>query len=256
MKILLSPAKRLDEKSKFPKDNLTQSDFLQESALLLSELREKSEEEIGQLMSLSDKLAELNYKRFQEMQMPFTTENARPALFMFQGDVYEKMDIHGYTPAQLFFAQSHLRILSGFYGLLKPLDLVQPYRLEMGTKFQNSRGKNLYQFWGNQLTNKLNAQEKDVIINLASKEYLDAVQTKALQARLLTITFKHLKNGELKTFGMLAKRARGMMCDFIIKNNITDVEKIKAFKTDGYSYQAHFSSEHEWVFIQDTEIKK
>lgn len=255
MLVLLSPAKRLDEKSDFPTDNLTQSDFLEDTSVLADELKALDVDEITSLMKLSDKLGALNYERYQDFFMPFTPQNARPALFMFQGDVYEQMDIHGYNKDQLDFTQNHVRLLSGLYGMLRPLDMMQPYRLEMGTRFKNSRGKNLYEFWGSKLTNKLNSENPDVIVNLASNEYFSAVKAKELKPRLVTITFKHLKNGELKSFGMLAKRARGMMTDFIIKNAIEDVEKLKEFNTDGYSYQEDFSSENEWVFIKDTDVK-
>jgi len=251
MLILLSPAKRLDDKMALATDVYTQCELLDHTSELATELKKMDAEEVGALMKLSDKLANLNYDRYQKFNVPFTPDNARPTLYTFKGDVYDKMDVENYTEEDLLFAQDHLRMLSGFYGLLRPLDLMQPYRLEMGTKLANKRGKNLYEFWGNAITDEINKVGDDVVLNLASQEYFGAVKPEALKGKLLTVHFKQHKNGAIKTIGMMAKRARGMMTDYIIKNRITDVEQLKNFKEGGYTFQKDPSTDSDWYFFMD-----
>jgi cytoplasmic iron level regulating protein YaaA (DUF328/UPF0246 family) len=199
-------------------------------------------------MGLSQNLSDLNYTRYQNFKVPFTQQNARPALFTFKGDVYDKMDVENYSDTDLEFAQNHIRILSGLYGILKPLDLMQPYRLEMGTKYKNKRGHNLYGFWDSKLTENINAEESELVLNLASNEYFKAIKPKALKANLLDITFKQYKDGQLKNIGLMAKRARGLMADFVIKNKITDKDKIMDFNAGGYSFAPDLSTDKNWTF--------
>ena len=205
-------------------------------------------------MDLSDKLAHLNYDRYQTFSTPFTPDNARQALLAFKGDVYAPMEVASYTKKQFEFAQAHLRILSGLYGLLKPLDLMQPYRLEMGTSLPNSRGKNLYEFWEKRIAKAINNDLKNhknkIVINLASVEYFHSVKPELLDGTLLTIAFKEKHKGGLKVIGLFAKKARGMMANFIIKNGIYDSAELKGFTQDGYSYQRTLSNEQEWVFTR------
>lgn len=251
MLILLSPSKKLDEKSAYLNTEISQPVFGTESAELAGIMKDKSPEDIMTLMGLSEKLANLNYERYQEMAFPFTEETARPALYTFKGDVYDKMDIANYTENDLVFATKHLRILSGLYGLLKPMDLMQPYRLEMGTSLENARGKNLYDFWGDKISEELNRRDIPFILNLASTEYFKAIDKKVLKAPIVTIHFKQLKNGQLKTIGLMAKRARGLMADYIIKNKITDVDSLKAFDKEGYVFQSKSSDATQLTFVLD-----
>ena len=202
-------------------------------------------------MSLSDKLGALNYQRFQEWQTPFTADNARPAVLAFKGDVYQGLDAENMSDEDLNWAQDHLRILSGLYGLLRPLDLMQAYRLEMGTKFANDRGADLYQFWGDLITTELNKMKTPVLVNLASNEYFKSVQKKALKAQIITPVFMDKKNDKYKIVSFYAKKARGLMSRYIIKNRITDVEQIKNFDTDGYSFNSAMSEADKWVFVRD-----
>ena len=205
-------------------------------------------------MDVSDKIAELNYERFQQFSTPFSTENARQALFAFKGDVYTGIDIENYNCKELDFAQDHLRILSGLYGLLRPLDLIQPYRLEMKTKLKNPRGKDLYTFWGDrlakELTKELESQKQAVLVNLASNEYFKAINKKELKADIITPVFKEHKNGKYSVIAIFAKKARGMMSDFIIKNKIEDPERLKTFKQEGYEFSEPQSKGNELVFIR------
>jgi len=206
-------------------------------------------------MGLSDKLGALNYERFQEWQTPFTTDNARPAVLAFKGDVYQGLDAQSMTDKQLNWAQDNLRILSGLYGLLRPLDLMQPYRLEMGTKFANDRGVDLYQFWGDIITSEINillTESSDaVLLNLASNEYFKSVQAKDIQGRIITPVFMDKKTDKFKIISFFAKKARGLMSAFIIKNKITNVEDIKKFDVDGYSYNSAMSEGDKWVFTRE-----
>lgn len=251
MLILLSPSKTLDEKSALPtRLTVTQPELLSESAELASILKGYSATEITKLMSLSDKLATLNAERYQHWQMPFSPQNARPALYMFKGDVYEGLDAPNLPPDAITRAQKHLRILSGLYGVLRPLDLMQPYRLEMGTKLPNPRGKNLYQFWGSLITQKLNAEKPAAIINLASEEYFSAVQPAALSAPLVTVHFKERKGNQLRTIGLFAKRARGLMARYLLTENISRIEDIRHFDADKYRFQPELSTAKEMVFAR------
>ena len=255
MLILISPAKTLDFETAAPLADFTQPDFLKQSRQLITELRALSPQAISSLMSISDKLGVLNYDRFASWKTPFKPDNAKQAIYAFQGDVYTGMQADTFTPEAIQFAQAHLRILSGLYGLLRPLDLIQAYRLEMGTGFANSGGKNLYEFWGDSITKAINKQlkalESRTVINLASQEYFSAVKPKLLNARIITPVFKDKKNGDYKIISFFAKKARGMMSAYIIKHQITEPESIKQFDTGGYSFNPTFSNQTDWVFTRD-----
>ncbi len=251
---LISPAKTLDFETPPVIDTHTQPQFLEDSALLINELRHLTPPQVSRLMSISETLGQLNAQRFLEWHTPFTPANAKQAVLAFKGDVYTGMAAESFSKKDFTFAQKHLRILSGLYGVLKPLDLIQPYRLEMGTSFTNERGKNLYQFWGDKITDQLNREldqyKNRVLVNLASTEYFGAVNTKTLQAEIITPVFKDQKNGTYKIISFFAKKARGMMSAYIIKNQLKDVEAIKAFDLAGYSYNETLSSPKEWVFTR------
>lgn len=249
MLVLLSPSKKLDKLTPPKGAKPTLPPLMDEGKDLLKVLKGHSQDDIKNLMGLSDNLAELNYNRYQDFKLPLTEDNAHPALYTFKGDVYDNMDVESYSQDDLKFAQDHIRMLSGLYGVLRPLDLMQPYRLEMGTKLENDRGANLYKFWGNQITDTLNADKPSVIVNLASNEYYKAVKPKGLNAPVVNIDFKQIKGGKKKTIGLMAKRARGMMADYIIKKRITDVAKLKNFSEAGYSYDADASTEDNLVFV-------
>lgn len=248
MIILLSPSKKLDETSEIKTEKFTLPEFLIDAEVLSSGLKKLTSGDISDLMHLSIPLSNLNHKRFQDFTLPFTPKNSRQALFTFKGDVYDKMDIENYSKDDLEFAQKHLRILSGLYGLLRPLDLMQPYRLEMGTKFENKRSKNLYGFWDSRLADAINKCSENVIINLASIEYFKAVKTKSLLQPVVNIVFKQNKAGKLKTTGLLAKRARGLMANYIIKNRIQNPDDLKNFTEGGYAFEPELSDKNNWVF--------
>ncbi|WP_226390742.1 peroxide stress protein YaaA [Penaeicola halotolerans] len=251
MLILISPAKTLDFSTSDLRD-YSEPEMLKYSKELINELKNKSKEELQQLMSISESLAELNVERYQNFSTPFSPSNAKQALLAFKGDVYQHIDVENFDKEDFEFAQKHLRILSGLYGLLKPLDLIQPYRLEMGTRLQNKKGKDLYQYWGSRISEKINeANTGEVIVNLASQEYFKAVDQSAIKGRVVTINFKEYKDGDYKIIGLMAKRARGMMTDFIIRNRITDIEQLKTFHEAGYEYSEPKSSENEWIFIRN-----
>ncbi|WP_284450327.1 peroxide stress protein YaaA [Spongiibacter tropicus] len=254
MLMLISPAKTLDFDTPSHTAQYSQPDFLDKSKQLIGELRSLAPQDISALMKISDKLGTLNYQRFADWQTPFAPDNAKQAVLAFRGDVYTGLDADSMSDDDLAFAQQHLRILSGLYGLLRPLDLIQPYRLEMGTKFANARGKNLYEFWGNDITEAINAQLKEagpLVVNLASNEYFGAVKPKALNAEMVTPVFKDFKNGKYKIISFYAKKARGLMSAYIIKNRITDAEQLKTFDVDGYYFSPEESSDSEWVFLRD-----
>ncbi|MCV6604508.1 MAG: peroxide stress protein YaaA [Porticoccaceae bacterium] len=255
MHIIISPAKTLDFDTPPKANKHSQAEFLARSARLIGELRDLAPQDISALMKVSDKIGQLNYDRFQSWKRPFTEKNAKQALLAFKGDVYTGLDAESFNQHDFNWAQKHLRILSGLYGLLKPLDLIQPYRLEMGTKFTNQGGKNLYEFWGSTLTDTLNkefAQEKKpVLINLASNEYFKAVQPKDLNAEIITPAFKDFKNGQYKMISFYAKKARGLMSAYIIKNRLKNPEDIKKFDTAGYYYSPEQSKGNNWVFLRD-----
>lgn len=252
---LISPAKSLDFEGPLATKRKTQPEFLAQSEQLISQLKHLAPQDIASLMKLSDKLAQLNYDRFQTFKPPFTPENARQAVLAFRGDVYQGLDADSLSNEDFQYAQKHLRILSGLYGLLKPLDLIQPYRLEMGTRFKNEAGNNLYDFWGmrlnEQLQKLLKKQDEPIIVNLASNEYFKAVKAKKLPHRIITPTFKDFKNGQYKMISFFAKRARGLMTRFIIQNQIDSPEQLKKFNLDGYYFDKKQSTDDELVFLRD-----
>lgn len=258
MLALLSPAKSLDYDSPLLTKKSTKPRFIAESAELVEGLRELSVAEVGELMSISDKLAELNYERFATWSEDFTTENSRQAILAFTGDVYQGMELSEWGTEEFSRAQKQVRILSGLYGVLRPLDLMQPYRLEMGTRFENQKGKNLYQFWGSEVTSLLNQDLKksgsETVVNLASNEYFSVVKKKELRGELVTPVFKDEKNGTYKVISFYAKKARGMMADFIVRKGITEGKALKKFKTAGYQYSADESSEGELVFLRKEQV--
>lgn len=255
--MLVSPAKTLDYESPIPIEEFTEPSLLEQSKLLIEELKALTPKDVATLMKLSDKLADLNVGRFQHWSTPFSPQNARQAIYAFKGDVYTGLDAYSLKKSDMNFAQKHLRILSGLYGLLKPLDLMQAYRLEMGTKFKNKRGDHLYDFWGERITDEINQapEAKDVIINLASNEYFKAVKIKRLKGKIITPVFKDEKNGQFKIISFYAKKARGLMAAYIIKNRIKNAEEIKAFNVDGYYFSKEQSDEKNWVFLRKEQNK-
>lgn len=242
MLTLISPAKTLDFETPAVTDIHTQGEFLDHSAELIDQLKLQLPDDISALMKLSSKLSELNVQRFHDWCLPFDQNNAKAAVLAFKGDVYTGLDAESFSKANFTYAQSHLGILSGLYGLLRPLDLIQPYRLEMGTKFANSRGANLYTFWGSIITDAINQRleqsKSRVLINLASNEYFKAVKVKQLNAELITPVFKDEKNGQYKIISFYAKKARGLMAAYIIKNRISSVEGLCKFDIAGYRFVA------------------
>jgi cytoplasmic iron level regulating protein YaaA (DUF328/UPF0246 family) len=257
MLTVLSPAKTLDFQNQCLTEAQSIPDFLSDSEELVAKLRGYSRPRLAKLMNISPKLAELNHQRYQEWAQPFDDDNAKAALLAFKGDVYSGFDFIDYTEADFRFAQTHLRILSGLYGLLRPLDLIQPYRLEMGTSLKTKRGKDLYAFWDLRITEAINkalalhSQKKPVLVNLASNEYFSSVRADALEARVVTPVFKDFKNGTYKFMSFFGKKARGMMADFIIRNRIDRPEKLKEFGTAGYYYDADSSTGDTLVFLRD-----
>ena len=242
MLIVLSPAKSLDYKTPFKVKTTTLPEFVTESAKLIAELKKLSPQELANLMGLSDQLAALNVGRYQDWSKKFTEENSKPAIYAFNGDVYEGFDVQSLNTKALDFAQNHLRILSGLYGALRPLDLMQPYRLEMGTSFKNIRGKDLYAFWGERVTDSLKKlleqEKKPVLLNLASEEYFKVLQPKSLGCPVISPVFQDGKDGKYKIISFYAKRARGLMARYVVENRITDPEDLKGFNLDGYQYIA------------------
>lgn len=255
MLIVISPAKNLDFDSALPSAKYSEPSMLDDSAKLIKALKKLAPHEVSALMGISDKLGQLNYERFQQWHRPFTPNNARPAIYAFNGDVYAGLQAADFGARELNFAQTHLRILSGLYGVLKPLDLIQAYRLEMGTRFQHSDGDTLYHFWAERLTEALNADLKiarsQTLINLASNEYFKALQPRLLQAEVITPVFKDLKNAQYKIISFFAKKARGRMTAYSIKNKITEAEQLKRFDWDGYQYRPELSQAKTWVFTRD-----
>jgi len=260
MLIVISPAKSLDFETPLPPVPHTQPDFLDQSAQLIKLLRKKTPAQIASLMAISDPLAVLNVTRYANWERPFSLDNARQAVLAFNGDVYEGLDASSLSADQLAFAQQHLRILSGLYGVLRPLDLMQAYRLEMGTRLANPAGKDLYAFWGEQIAVALNQQlaalgqqgEAAVLLNLASEEYFKSVALKKLAARVVTPVFEERKAGGYKIVSFYAKRARGLMSRYAIANALTDPEALKAFDTEGYAFAPEASTENRWVFRRDS----
>ncbi len=252
MLIVVSPAKTLDYESPLPTDEYSCPELLEESEQLIRRLRDLSVLDLVELMHVSKKIAELNFERYRDWHLPFTPENARQALFAFKGDVYTGLDAYSMGAEDIAFAQQHLRMLSGLYGVLRPLDLMQPYRLEMGTRLSTSRGKNLYEFWGDIITDHLNAQLADsgseVLVNLASNEYFKAVRPQRFAGRIVTPLFKEYKNGQYRIIGVYAKRARGLMSRFIIDNRIEDPLDLQAFDREGYAFNPALTDGDNWVF--------
>ena len=253
MLIVISPAKKLDYDTPAPTERATLPELLEESQQLIDILKDYSVEQIAGLMKLSDKLAQLNHDRYQAWTPKITKDNGKQALFAFKGDVYAGLNADQFEADDIAFAQDHLRMLSGLYGVLRPLDLMLPYRLEMGTALANPRGRNLYEFWGDIITDRLNqalaAQGDDVLINLASNEYFKAVRPRRLAGRIITPQFKeHREDGSFKMIGIYAKKARGLMSRFIITERLSDPEQIKAFDYAGYAYNPELSKGDTWVF--------
>lgn len=254
MLMVVSPAKALDETSAVQTQLHTKAPLLKQAEELAEQLKEVGPVEIGQLMHISEKLSELNYERFQEWTMPFPKEKAKQAAWLFKGDVYQGLDAYSLSDKAIEYTQNHLRILSGLYGLLKPCDDMLPYRLEMGTKFANNKGKDLYTFWGSQITDQLNQDllknESTTLVNLASNEYFKSVKKKELNARIITPIFKDWKNGQYKIISFYAKKARGLMARYAADHFIENAEDLKFFDTDGYAFNPEISSETDWVFTR------
>tara|TARA_R110000823_G_scaffold66724_4_gene155959 strand:+ start:683 stop:1456 length:774 start_codon:yes stop_codon:yes gene_type:complete len=254
MLAVVSPAKKLDFETDAPEMAVSQPVFLDDTEELIEVARKKSRRDLMKLMGISENLADLNYQRFAHFSRPFDRTNAKPAVFAFRGDTYIGLDADTMKAKDIDWAEDHFRMLSGLYGLLKPRDLMQPYRLEMGTKLANARGKDLYAFWGDKIAreiNRLTDGHKDrSLINLASNEYFKSVKTKTLEGPVITPVFKEVKAGVAKVIGFSAKRARGMMARFIIDNRLETPEGLKKFAVDGYGYQDDLSTETEWVFTR------
>lgn len=253
MLVLLSPAKTLDYDSDLITERYTQPEFVEQAQPLINQLRTLAPQDVSDLMKLSDKLAALNVARYASWQQDHDTHNARQALLAFKGDVYTGLDAATLSETDLEFAQQHLRILSGLYGLLKPLDLMQPYRLEMGTSFETDKGKTLYAYWGSRLTERVNQELADhqAVVNLASNEYFKSIQPKHLAGRLITPVFKDQKGDQYKIISFWAKKARGLMARYIIDHRIEDPELLKAFDYDGYEFNSSMSQGDTWVFTRD-----
>jgi cytoplasmic iron level regulating protein YaaA (DUF328/UPF0246 family) len=255
MLVVISPAKNLDFDTPAATDTFTQPEMLDDSKTLIKHCRKLSPAKIGSLMKISDKLAGLNADRYAGWQTPFDTNNAKQALLAFNGDVYTGLDASSFSQDDFTYAQQHLRILSGLYGVLRPLDLMQAYRLEMGTKLDTGKNKNLYQFWDERISNKLNeaidSQGDNVLVNLASNEYFKAVKPKALNAEIYTPVFQDCKNGQYKVISFFAKKARGMMARYIIQNRLIDVSELKKFDTAGYRFSVENSKGNELVFMRE-----
>lgn len=252
MLIVISPAKKLDFETTAPTTKFTQLEELDKSKTLIKELRKCEPQKISKLMKLSPTLTELNVQRYKSFKTPFNLKNAKQAMFAFKGDTYVGLDAESMKSKDIDYAQNHLRILSGLYGLVSPLDLVQPYRLEMGTKFACDGNKNLYEFWGETITDKINAllQKERVLVNLASKEYFSAIDFKKLNGQVITPAFKEKKGDEYKMVGFFAKKARGMMSRYIVENRIKDTKDLLKFDVDGYQYNKKLSSEFAPVFTR------
>ena len=252
MIVVISPAKKLDFETVAPTKKHTQAPFLSQSETLIHELRKKKPSDISKMMKLSDSLTELNVQRYKDFSLPFTPENSKQAMFAFKGDTYVGLDADSMKANEIKYAQKHLRILSGLYGLVSPLDLIQPYRLEMGTKFPCDGHKDLYGYWKETVTaqvNKLLKKEKALVV-LASKEYFSAIDVKQINGRVITPAFKEKKNGDYKIISFFAKKARGMMSRYIIENQIETPEELENFDFDGYQFNKKLSSADTPVFTR------
>lgn len=252
MKIVISPAKSLDFETAIPTQEFTESQFLDKANSIQKVLKKKKPKDLMELMHISEKLADLNWQRNQEWQLPFTLENARQAVYAFNGDVYVGLDAYSIPVEKLPVLQDKLRILSGLYGVLKPLDLIQPYRLEMGTSLAVGTKKNLYEFWKKKITDALNKelQKEELFLNLASNEYFSAVDVKALKVPVITPEFKDYKDGKLKMISFFAKKARGLMVRYILDHNVETLEELKNFNYDGYAFDANLSKGNTLVFTR------
>ena len=255
MIVVISPAKTLDFETAAATDRYSMPDFLDESAMLIDRLKTLEPDQLSKLMSISPKLATLNSNRYYDWTRPFNPDNAKQAMFAFKGDVYTGLDAQTLSADDIDFAQHHLRILSGLYGVLRPLDLMQAYRLEMGTQLPNSRGANLYEFWGDIITDAINRDLKQqaphTLVNLASNEYFKSVRAEKISAEIITPVFKDQKNGVYKIISFFAKKARGLMSRYIVAHRLSEPEAIKDFDVAGYRYDASASSAREWVFLRD-----
>lgn len=252
MKIVISPAKSLNFDKELPTNLYTESIFLKESKKIHSVLKKVKPSELSTLMEISENLANLNWQRNQTWKLPFNQENARPAIYTFDGDVYGGLDIYSLPIEKNEILQNKLRILSGLYGLLKPFDLMQAYRLEMGTKIAIGENQNLYEFWKTKITNSLNKEmsKNELFVNLASNEYFSAIDVKKLKVNVITPEFKDYKNGELKIISFFAKRARGLMVRFILDTNAETIQDLKAFDYENYQFDANLSNENKLVFTR------
>jgi len=254
MLAVISPAKKLDfDRTDMP-ENFTQPEFLSQTKKLITRGRKLSADDLKRLMKISDDLSTLNKQRFKAMKLPLTPENAKQAAYAFNGDTYTGLRVASFSEVDMTYAQDHLRILSGLYGLVRPLDLIQPYRLEMGIRLETDRGNSLYQFWGDRLSRKLSALLKDHetprLINLASHEYFKAVDRASLKAEIITPIFKEINGNEAKVIGFSAKRARGMMARYMIQNRIDQSEGLKDFAEEGYKFQPTLSSNSDYIFTR------
>jgi uncharacterized protein len=249
MLAIISPSKTQDF-SECNFENFSQTRQQQSSDELVHILKNKSQTQISKLMSISEKLSALNFERFQKFKLPFTLENAKQAILAFKGDVYNGIDAPSLSTEDLNFAQDKIRMLSGLYGVIRPLDLIQPYRLEMGTKLSNAKGKDLYDYWGADISNVLNDDESELIINLASNEYFKAIDKKSLNAKILDIVFKEKKGDSYKVIGIYAKRARGLMVNFIIRNRLDNPEALQDFSDEGYRFDKDLSNDSTWVYLR------
>ncbi|WP_372370100.1 peroxide stress protein YaaA [Candidatus Uabimicrobium sp. HlEnr_7] len=255
MLFVISPSKTLDFETpgKIKKHSLP--DFLDDAQTIVNKLQKLSEKKIAKFMNISPKLAELNRQRYQEWQLPFTSENAKQAMYAFKGDVYAGLNAEKFTGHDSNFAQKHLRILSGLYGILRPLDLIRPYRLEMGRELKIGRKKNLYDFWQKKITQtlqeELNSAKENILVNLASNEYFQAVSTKELGSKIITPVFKDMKNGKYKMISFYAKKARGLMVHYAVKNRVKNVEQLKEFDSEGYYFSPEMSDKEKWVFLRE-----
>ncbi|NCF32793.1 MAG: peroxide stress protein YaaA [Proteobacteria bacterium] len=254
MLAILSPAKTLDYQTPLTTDKSSAAEFNGESKELIATLRKFAPADIASLMKISDKLAELNHRRYAEWQPKPSDDNARPAVFAFKGDVYQGLDAGSMSARDINFAQKHLRVLSGLYGLLRPLDLMQPYRLEMGTRLATRRGSNLYEFWGNKVTDHINKalaeQSSKVLVNLASNEYYNVVQPERIDGRILNINFKELRDGKYRFVSFSAKKARGLMARYMVDQRITRVSKLRQFNVDNYAFNDALSDDDNWIFTR------
>lgn len=252
MKILISPSKTLSFDSEVKCEFKSESRLIDETKILHQILLKYSSEDLKNLMSVSDKIAELNYNRFKNWEDPNSSENSRQAVYAFKGDVYSGLDADTIDEDKLDYLQNSLRILSGYYGLLRPFDQILPYRLEMGTKLENQNGNNLYKFWGDKITDVLNEDidENDIVINLASDEYFKSINKDKIKSKVITPVFKEFKNGSYKVIAIYAKKARGLMSRFLIERKSTSVDDIKLFNIDGYSFDSSLSNDSQLVFTR------